>query len=84
MNWHGGYMMNGNWADGLGLLIFLFFLGALIWLVVSGVHRHDHAPAQDSALEILRARFARGEMTKDEFETAQTVLLESRTKSGSK
>jgi len=86
MNWHGGYMMDGHAAIGLGFLIFLFLLGALIWFVLAGAHRHDydHTPAQDSTTEILRMRFARGEMTKEEFETAQTVLLASRNQSGSK
>ena len=86
MNWHGGYMMDGNWAAGLGFLIFLLLLGALIWFVVAGAHHHgyDQGPVQDSATEILRARFARGEITKEEFETAQAVLLASKTKSGSK
>lgn len=46
-------------------------LGVLVWLLV----REPHRPSpRDDALDILRARFARGELTRDEFEAARRLV----------
>jgi uncharacterized membrane protein len=54
------------------MLVWIGVLVAIVWLLV-----HDSArrsPSED-ALAILRARFARGELTTDEFEQARRALL---------
>lgn len=59
----GGWLWMGIWI--VALLI-------MIWLIVGG--SRDGAPRED-ALEILRARFARGEISREEYEQARDVLL---------
>ncbi len=47
---------------------------ALVWLLVGGTRDR---PLREDALDILRARFARGELSQEEYERARTVLLET-------
>lgn len=67
--------MNG-WGMGLGdwgwMAVWIVALAALVWLIIAGFR--DRAP-RDDAIDILRARFARGEITQDEYERARSVLL---------
>jgi putative membrane protein len=51
-----------------GLVIAALVLG-IRWLISEG-----KAPRSDSALEILRQRYARGEINKEEFETKKQEL----------
>lgn len=66
-------MMYG-WSMGLegwlwmGAWIVVIF--ALVWLLV----REPRRPERDEAMETLRARLARGEITPDEFEHARQLL----------
>lgn len=72
-------MMGGHpWMGLLGLLVFLLLAALVVWAIVVLV-RHgrrgktapiDSAPAAykgDDALEVARLRYARGEITRDEF-----------------
>ncbi|HLB44955.1 MAG TPA: SHOCT domain-containing protein [Candidatus Limnocylindrales bacterium] len=54
------------------MAIWIVALLAMVWLVVRGTG--NRPPAED-ALAILRARFARGEITEDEYQRARTTLL---------
>ena len=45
-------------------------LVGVVWVLVRDPHRSD----RDDALETLRARLARGEITTDEFEKARRLL----------
>jgi putative membrane protein len=56
-----GWLWMGAW---------ILVLTALVWLLV----REPRRPERDEALEILRARLARGEITSEEFEHARQVL----------
>lgn len=65
-------MMNfGNmgWGMGFGWIIGLLFIGLLFWLIFSTIQNTNSGRKEiDSAKEILRKRFARGEISKREFE----------------
>ena len=61
----GGWIWMGVW---------IVALVVMIWLIVAGGREGS---TSDEPLEILRARFARGELSKEEFEQARR-LLESR------
>jgi putative membrane protein len=78
-----GYgMMHGYGFDGLGLwggLIGLLFnvaiIVAIIWLVVwavrrftSGASHGNHSAAAQSPREILQMRYARGEVTREQYQ----------------
>lgn len=67
-------MMTG-WTIGLdGWLLmgaWILALAVMVWLLVRAPARHS---ASDEALDVLRARLARGEITPDEFERARHLL----------
>jgi putative membrane protein len=56
----------------------LAFWGVLIVLAVAFLRarctRRGHGPRLDEAQEILRARYAKGEITRDEFEAMRRDL----------
>lgn len=81
MGWGGGW-----WAMIFGPLFMILFLAALIAAVVLLVRwvggpwqttaPPHHTPPGRTPLDILKERFARGEIDKDEFEERRRVLGE--------
>lgn len=72
--WHGGmHPMGGVWGFGMMLLFWaILIIGTVFgirWLVAQG-----RAPGKDTALEMLRERYARGEINRDEFEARKRDL----------
>jgi putative membrane protein len=70
-----GYGMNpGMWI--LGSLVMVLFWGGLILLVVWAIRTSaaKREVSSDSGLEVLRRRFAAGEITQDEFDKMRRVL----------
>ncbi|MEE9172043.1 MAG: SHOCT domain-containing protein [candidate division NC10 bacterium] len=73
----GMHYMWGPWGIGM-MLMMLVFLGLVIaalvlsirWLVTQGRESRS-----DSALDILRQRYARGEIDKDQFEAMKRDLV---------
>ena len=63
-----GEMTLGAW---LWMGVWIVALVAMVWLLVRG---GDHPPRIEDADAILRARFARGEITEPEFEQARRLL----------
>ena len=73
------------WMWGAGglvmMLMMLVFWGVVIAVLVLGIRwlvSQGRGPAQDSALAILRERYARGEINREEFETRRRDLDASR------
>jgi putative membrane protein len=66
-------MMFG-WSMGLEswawMGIWILVLAVLVWFLVREPRRSE----RDEAMEILRTRLARGELTAEEFEQARTLL----------
>ncbi|MCX9012969.1 MAG: SHOCT domain-containing protein [Candidatus Methanoperedens sp.] len=53
---------------GFGLIIMLLFLGAVIWLVISLINSGvKNSGVEESTLTILKKRYARGEITREQF-----------------
>ncbi len=50
------------------LLVWLVPIALVIWLVSSWVKRPRQGPAEKTALDILKERYAQGEIGQDEFE----------------
>jgi putative membrane protein len=75
-----GWRMHPMWGWGwhIGMMaMMLLFWGVVIFAGVAGVRwfiGQSKSPRKDSAMEILRERFARGEIEKDEFETKKREL----------
>ncbi len=72
-----GDMMGAMWL--VGLLWFVALLGGvalIIWMIQRGRREETVgiAPGVDRALTLLRERFARGEMTADEYRQTRTTL----------
>ncbi len=75
----GMHPMWGWWGLwGLGMMLFMFLFWALvITAIVLGVRwlvRQGRPEGSDSALEILRQRYARGEINREEFEAKRKDL----------
>ena len=70
-------MMGGS---GWGWIFMLLFWGLVIWGVVALVRgaagSGPSAPHPDSALELLKRRYARGEINKQEYEEKRRDLVE--------
>lgn len=57
----------GSW---LWMIIWVAALIVMVWLLVDS----GRSPAQESPLEVLRGRYAAGEITEEEFRHARDVL----------
>ena len=71
-------MMTGfGWDMGLGgwlwMVVGIVLVVVIVWALVSAVSRRDR-PAVEEAAQILKARFARGEITESEYEQARRLL----------
>jgi putative membrane protein len=71
--WGGG----GGWEMLFGGIISIIFLAAIIWLIVWAVQRSSHGsstPGNRSPLDIAKERYARGEITKEQFDQLKKDL----------
>jgi putative membrane protein len=72
--WGPGPGFVGGFGGGFGLLFLLLVIAGVV-LIVSGLTRRDvKGTTSDEPLQILRARLARGEITKEEFEDLKEAL----------
>jgi putative membrane protein len=74
--WHPMHPMWGMWGLGI-LLVMLTFWVVIIVAIVAGIRWLIHQGREsrpDAALEILRQRYARGEINKDEFDARKRDL----------
>ncbi len=69
MGWFGMIIMAAFWVAVVVGIVFL-----IRWLVLSTRASGHKAHAEDSALEILKKRYARGEINKEEFEEKKRDL----------
>ena len=78
MMWGLGYGGWGHWASWLGpLFMFVFWalvIAGVVFLVRYLARQGRAAGNGHSALEILKQRYARGEIEKDEFEAKRKDL----------
>jgi len=66
---------NMGWGMGFGWIIGLLVVGLIFWLIYTAVQNTNTRRNEiDSAKEILRKRFARGEISKEEFEKMSEEL----------
>jgi len=82
--WRGGWgMMGPGMMGGFGWgwlpLLVIVFWGLVIWGIVAAVrstssHRCGHTSTTESALEVLKRRYAQGEIKKKEYEEKRRDL----------
>ncbi len=66
---------NMGWGMGFGWIVGLLVIGLLFWLIYTSVQNTSTRKNEiDSAKEILRKRFAKGEISKEEFEEMSKEL----------
>lgn len=69
-----GFGYGGGWMMGIGMLLFWGVIIFAVFLLARGAARRtggtgaDAAPRDRTAIDILRERYARGEIDKREFE----------------
>ena len=76
--WWDGHPMGlmwGAWGIGMMLMMLIFWI-VVIALLVYGIRWFAglHRPHRDPALDILRQRYARGEISQEEFEEKKRAL----------
>ena len=71
MGWFSIILMGLFW---IAVIVAILFL--IRWLIVSTNHRNRETRSKDSALEILRIRYAKGEINKEEFEEKRKDLVQ--------
>jgi putative membrane protein len=74
MGWH--WADGGWWVMGLGMLAWVLLLAITVALIVWLVNRNAprRQPGGDSAEEVLRRRYASGEIDAEEYERRLSVL----------
>lgn len=72
-----------SFGFGFGGIFMLLFWGLVIWAIFALVGRggcglggslHDHSGRGNSALDILKERYAKGDISKEEFEEKKKDL----------
>jgi putative membrane protein len=87
--------MDSNWGFGLSrvilMILFLLFVGAIAYFVIrhfdhAQTHHHAHVfpsagsnSSDNAASEVLKMRFAKGEIDEDEFTRRMNLLKEHQT-----
>lgn len=79
MGYYGGFGLLGGLGMGIGMILWIVLIAVVIWAAISffssganganGARRADESP-----LEILKRRYARGEISEAEFEQARANL----------
>jgi putative membrane protein len=71
MDWGWGGMIFGP----IMMIVIVVLIVLLVrWLVESGRGEASHSPPTQTPLDILKERYAKGEIDKDEFEERRHVL----------
>ena len=69
-----------QWNDGwhamgwFGWSMMVLFWGVVIYAVVGGFRSRDESMSRDDALDVLKRRYALGEIDREEFEERRQVL----------
>ena len=69
MMWNDGYFFHGGF-----MWIFWILLIAVIVFIFMNVSKGNSSSASESPLEILKKRYARGEIDEEEYERRRKVL----------
>lgn len=69
--------MHYGWGMGLSWIAGIIILVVIIWVAVMAfnAHRTTDPSNQKSALDILKERYARGEISKEEFEEKKRDII---------
>jgi putative membrane protein len=75
-----GNMWGGGFGFGLGWIFMFLFWGLIIWAIIALVrggtgygNRKEHG--EKTALDMLKERYAKGEISREEFEEKKKDLI---------
>jgi putative membrane protein len=68
-----GHFGNWGWGMGFGWIIPLVVVGLIVWAVVAA-NRSQQAGGGDRSMDILKERYARGEIDEETFESMRRKL----------
>lgn len=71
------HMASDGWGLGVGFLMMLFWATIIVLVVVlilRSMHGHNANRSDDDALDIAKKRYAKGKITKKEFEQFKNDL----------
>jgi putative membrane protein len=69
--WH---MYDGHHFGGMHFFWWFFWLIFILWAYRTSRKNTSQQSKEDNSLEILKKRFAKGEITKDEYEEMKKIL----------
>ena len=69
-----------GWGMGFGWILGLAILVVVIWIIVKALNQStsNNQQRDKSALDILKERYAKGEIDKEEFDLKKKDLMEKR------
>lgn len=71
---HWGWQTGDWWMMGIGMLFWLVLVIAAVWLIVRAIGTGRPEQRGESAEELLRRRFAAGEIDAEEYERRLEIL----------
>lgn len=67
------YFEMNNWnMHGMGWIFWIILLGVVIWFIY---YTSSQISQKDTPLDILKKRYARGEIDKEEYEEKRNVIV---------
>ena len=73
--YYGDWGMHSAFGGIFSLLIWIGIIILIVWIVKNLIHTNKmHEQKSDNALNILKERYAKGEIEKEEFETKKKDL----------
>lgn len=64
-----------NMFHGMGILFWFVMFIIIVMMVLSFFKKSDYVIKKDSALDILKNRYAKGEITKEEFDQIKKDIV---------
>jgi len=70
-------MMNGFFGMGFGWIIWLVIIVVIVWVIFQfkGDNRGHYDKSSESPMDILKKRYAKGEISKEEFEKMKKEMM---------
>jgi len=72
-----GHMGGWGWLAVVAMAAMMGGMGWMMWSMMRGVGSHRRAPSEDP-VEVLKARYARGQLTTEEFQERLRTIEEAR------
>lgn len=74
MGYYGGFGLLGGLGMGVAMILWVVLIGLAIW-AVARLFQGQNRLVLESPLDLLKRRYARGEIGEDEFERAKQKLV---------